>query len=271
MPDKNNYFVFADESGTLLSERFFGIGVLMIDRPYKLYDSILSCALEIRELSRKQREKTIIEYQNKNNLTALSKLSINNDKFELKYTKINSQNNSIYKKIISKYFNFFGAKFSAIIIDRDDPHFKPYNIFTSTWDMYSSFFSILILGNLKNLVKPQLCILPDYLNISKKYNESFEETILNKIKRKLSPELYYNSIFNICRLESHSNLLIQLVDILLGCVLYDFKLSESLITANKRKDPVVNELRKNLKRQTLSGNYTMNSPSYFSVWRVKFK
>jgi Protein of unknown function (DUF3800) len=271
MPNKKNYFVFADESGTLLSERFFGIGILMIDRPYKLYDSILSCALEIRELSRKQREKTIIEHQNKNNLSALSKLSIKNDKFELKYTKINSQNNSIYKKIIRNYFNFFEAKFSVIIIDRDDPNFKPYNIFTSTWDMYSSFFSTLIIGNLKNMVKPQLCILPDYLNISKKYNESFEETILNKIKRKLSPELYYNSIFNICRLESHSNLLIQLVDILLGCVLYDFKLNEGLITPNIRKGPVVDELRSILKRKTLYGNYTINNPSYFSVWKIKLK
>lgn len=57
-----NYFVFADESGTLISERFFGIGVLVLSDPAALYTVVQSSFNKVKTLSKNQREKTIIEY-----------------------------------------------------------------------------------------------------------------------------------------------------------------------------------------------------------------
>lgn len=267
----SNYFVFADESGTLISDRYFGIGVLVLSEPEYLYTSVQKSFDKIRTLSKNQREKTITEYLQNNEYHKLSKYSSQQLPFELKFTNINSLNNSVYLELIRNYFTFPSAKFSAIIVDREDPNFNPSPKFSNTWDMYSGLFSTLIAGLLRNLNNSQICLLPDYLYVPNDYGETFEKTIKRKLKKRLQDEMYTKSIFNITRLESHSHLLIQLVDILLGSILYDFKISSGLIQPNKRKEAVVDEIRKNINKSTLAGNYTVNSPSYFSIWKIKFK
>ncbi|KAB2843854.1 MAG: hypothetical protein F9K45_05550 [Melioribacteraceae bacterium] len=95
---------------------------------------------------------------------------------------------------------------------------------------------------------------------------SYEEELLKKLRRKLSKYNKEHYIY-ITRLESHSNFFIQLTDILLGSVIYDFKKSFELITENnsERKEPVVSALRKILRKTNLADNFTVNKPNYFSV------
>jgi hypothetical protein len=266
-----NYFVFADESGTLISDRYFGIGVLALSEPEQLYATVQNSFDKIRTHSKNQREKTIAEYLQNNEYHKLAKFSSQQLPFELKFTNINSLNNSVYQELVRNYFTLPAVKFSAIIVDREDPNFNPSSQFSNTWDMYSGFFSTLIAGLLRNLNDSQICLLPDYLYVPHDFGETFEQTIKRKLKKRLQEEVYSKSIFNITRLESHSHLLIQLVDILLGSILYDFKISAGLIQPNKRREIVVDEIRKKIDRSSLAGNYTVNTPSYFSTWKIKFK
>lgn len=265
-----NYFVFADESGNLISDRFFGIGILMIPNTEELYQFVESAYCKIRALAEEQREKTIQSYLEKGDLQKLSNFSKSAKNFELKFIYINFLNNQIYRKLLKDYFQILDVRFSAIIIDRLDPNYHPDNFFTNTWDMYSGFLATLLSSNLKNIPDCQLCLLPDYLNIPNLKGITFEGTIMNKLKKRLGDEICQKSIFNITRLESHSHLLIQLVDILLGCVIYDFKIQNAIISKKPRKEPVVNVIRELMDKNNLAQNFTKNSPNYFSVWKIKF-
>ena len=79
-----------------------------------------------------------------------------------------------------------------------------------------------------------------------------------------------DSVFGVSRLESHSSLLLQVVDILLGCVMYDFKKSAELISAklSEKQEIVVNNLNEKFNSSTLAQNKTYHKPSYFSVWEL---
>ena len=81
------------------------------------------------------------------------------------------------------------------------------------------------------------------------------------------------TIFNVARLESHSSLMLQLVDILLGCVMYDFKQEVGLIAGKlaQRQELVVERVQEILGRDKLSEHFTASQPSYFNVWRVKWE
>lgn len=80
------------------------------------------------------------------------------------------------------------------------------------------------------------------------------------------------NVYNVCMLESHASIFIQTVDILLGCVAREYNQTFSpndYVSFYKNK--VSEYLKQQLKRETLKGNFTTHTPSYFSVWEFKPK
>ena len=77
-----------------------------------------------------------------------------------------------------------------------------------------------------------------------------------------------DNIFGVSRLESHSSLLLQVVDILLGCVMFDYKNQVGLISEKLavKQEMVVERLREKLNTKSLAQNKTYHKPNYFSVW-----
>lgn len=268
-----NYFAFIDESGNLTSERYFGLGMLLVKNTGPLYDAIKPFHDRVRDLSKIQKEKTVSDLMLNQKYEDIAKIAKSNRRFELKFKYINFTNNSVYKDLVKNYFKFPDCRFSAIIIDREDPQFKPQDIFASPWFMYLSYSALLLANNINNLDHCNVCVLADELSRPKNFKKSFEEALEEKITLKLKKDGISRAIFNITRLESHSSLLLQLVDILLGCVLYDFKKQVNLISEKleQRQDPVVSEMREILKRDSLASHFTVDKPSYFNVWKMQWK
>lgn len=273
MTAMKNYFAFIDESGNLSSERYFGLGILLLEQVGQLYDAIKPFYDKVRDLSKIQKEKTISDLLANKKFEDIAGIAKSSRKFELKFKYVNFTNNSVYRELVKEYFKFPGCRFSAIIIDRKDPHFRPEDIFASPWYMYLSYSAMLLASNINNLGRCNVCVLADDLSKPKDIPETFEEALTAKIESRLKKDSVSRRIFNIARLESHSSLMLQLVDILLGCVMYDFKKQAGLISEKlaQRQEPVVIEVRDILKRKTLAHHFTVNRPSYFNIWQVSWK
>ena len=267
-----NYFAFIDESGNLSTERYFGLGMLLLDKVGPLYDAIKPYYDKVRDIAKIQKEKTINDLMENNKYEEIVAIARSGKKFELKFKYVNFNNNVIYKEIINTYFQFSDCRFSAVIIDRRDPNFKPNEVFTSPWYMYMSYTAMLLAANINNLDECRVCILADDLTKPRNIQETFEEALMNKIYSRLNQDGIERTIFNIARLESHSSLMLQLVDILLGCVMYDFKKKVGLISEKlaRRQEIVVKEVRDILKKPSLAEHFTANKPSYFNVWKIRW-
>lgn len=268
-----NYFAFIDESGNLASERYFGLGMLLIDQVGLLYDALKPFSDKIRDSAKIQKEKTINDLMHNRNYEELAAIVRSSRKFELKFKYVNFTNNSVYRGLVKEYFKFPECRFSAAIIDREDPSFRPQEVFASPWFMYLSYAAMLLAANINNLDHCSVCVLADDLSRPKFVKTTFEEALAGKIADRLKDNGVERKVFNVARLESHSSLLLQLVDILLGCVMYDFKKNTGLIgeMLAQRQEPVVAEVRESLGRITLAEHFTSHKPSYFNVWKVRWQ
>lgn len=269
----SNYFAFIDESGNLASERYFGIGMLLVEDAGSLYDAIRPSYDKARDVAKAQKEKTVSGYLQSGKYEDLAAITKASHGFELKFKYVNFTNNAIYTELLRKYFTFPACRFSAIVIDRQDSDFKPQEIFANPWSMYLSYSALLLASNMNNLDACDVCVLADDLSKPKSIAPTFENALYSKITQKLKQDGYVRGIFNVTRLESHASLMLQLVDILLGAVLYDFKKSGGLISEKleQRQEVVVNVPREILGRRTLADHFTVNRPSYFNVWKMKWK
>lgn len=63
------------------------------------------------------------------------------------------------------------------------------------------------------------------------------------------------------RLESHSCVFLQVVDVLVGSVLYEFKENKK-----EEKNKVLDKIKEKLSVSKLNCKLTKHSPNYFSVW-----
>lgn len=271
--NNENYFAFIDESGNLASERYFGIGMLLIKDAGSLYDTIKPFYDKARDIARAQKEKIITDYlkNNKNEeLAAIAKASVG---FELKFKYINFTNNAVYAELLRKYFTFPECRFSAIVVDRQDKDFKPQEVFANPWSMYLSYSALLLSGNMNNLSGCNVCVLADDLTKPRAITATFEDALYSKITQKLKSDGFARGIFNATRLESHASLMLQIVDILLGAVLYDFKKAQGLISEKlgQRQEMAVQVIREMIGRSSLAEHFTANTPSYFNVWKMKWK
>jgi hypothetical protein len=269
----SNYFAFIDESGNLASERYFGIGMLLIEDAGALYDAIRPFYERARDIAKAQKEKTVTDYLQNSKYEELAAITKASRGFELKFKYVNFTNNAIYAELLRKYLTLPACRFSAIVVDRQDEDFKPREIFANPWSMYLSYSALLLAGNMNNLDTCAICVLADDLTKPKSISTTFEDALRLRIAQKLKQDGCDRKIFNVTRLESHSSLMLQLVDILLGAVLYDFKKASGLISEKlgQRQEMVVKVLRDTLGRSTLADHFTANKPSYFNVWKMKWK
>ena len=90
-----------------------------------------------------------------------------------------------------------------------------------------------------------VCVLADDLTRPKNRTKTFEQSLKDAVENQLAKKGLNSSLFGVARLESHSSLMLQIVDVLLGCVMYDFKKEAGLISEklSQRQEPVVEQVR----------------------------
>jgi len=225
-------FSFLDETGVLCSDpkqRFFGIGRLEILNTSEFYHELTNLYHKVlSRIEAKRREK--IKQANFKNFKYLLK---NNKRFEFKFNHIDEVGMEDYKNLIHLYLKH-DLKFVALVIDSNKFLQK------DVWQSYIKHAQevLEIENNFKQIV------IADYLDKPKRSSMHFED-VINEL----------SFVANTCQVESDACLFIQVVDVLLGAVVYDYKIKYIFQKEDKKrpKTQIVHLLRKGLNQESLCG------------------
>ncbi|MDP1760301.1 MAG: DUF3800 domain-containing protein [Candidatus Woesebacteria bacterium] len=240
-----NYLGFIDETGVLSNDPgqpFFAIGLLECEDVSVLYE-------ELWRIKNQIESKLGLERNNRG-------LSAKGICFEFKFSNITGTSYKFYCDLIDLYFRFPSLKFCSLVIDKKNPNVKIDEVFSDTWEAYIGYSKMLIKNNING--NDSICILADFLGKPRASNKYYEPEI-----RTLA------NVYNASFIESHASLFIQLVDLLIGCVVLDFRRSKEGKKVDEFKAKVCDYLKTKLGVQTLAKNFTKHAPNYFSVWEFR--
>lgn len=137
---------------------------------------------------------------------------------EIKFSKLSKKKYPIVMKFLDKLF-IPGVKFSCIIIDKNTIDWKD-KFRDNPYDAYEHFSYLLLIGNrARNEI---LTVIADEHPSPR--NDRFEINIKRGINNKFK-ELAVNGV---CRINSKGSDLIQMTDLILGTIAYEFKLKARL-------------------------------------------
>ena len=209
-------FVFFDETGSLndKSNRYFGLGMIKCMQPHFLDSKI--------RLVRQQ----------------------NHFYDEIKWNKISRKNLPLIKKFIDEVFITSGIKFGAIVINKDNVDFtSEYN--NDPHLAYQDFTEKLLCKNISE--REVLIVLADYMSTPNGIHFEVD------LKHKINESLDRLAIAGVHRVESNGVNIIQIADLLLGAVIYEYKIKNKLVAGDKNKIKVYKYLLKKLNLTTFIG------------------
>jgi len=218
-------FCFLDESGTLdvKTQPHFTVGMIKCSQPYYLQQKI-----------RYIREK-------------------NKFWWELKFNDLNKVKIKTALEVLDAFFQTRSICFSSYTINKRSNYFKN-EFHNDPFIAYEQITKHLLEGNLrKNEI---LVVLADNL-VAPKRNK-FEVNVKNHLNNKFQRL----AIAGVCRLDSRTNDLLQMTDLLIGSINYELLLKEKIISQSSQyKGQFINTLKKNLGLDGLTQdfrNYSFN-------------
>ena len=94
--NQKNYFAFIDESGNSTQDRFFGLGLLLIDDEIgNFYDSMKVYFDKAYSTAKTQKFERISLLKKQGDIEQVSQIANSSKRFELKFKYINFTNNRI--------------------------------------------------------------------------------------------------------------------------------------------------------------------------------
>ncbi len=250
MSNSKKYFVFVDETGNNNQEDLFILGCVFVpvDRIGEYYEQLNKIFSKIKT---KVKDKELELEKNLSEKDLVSFYRGRRRAYEVKFKHINQTVAEAYTWLVSQYFKFSDIRFCCLVIDKKK--YPPPKSQTFC-DVYTNDLALLLKHNIKE--GEEVVILPDNIEIS---GDKHFEDIINK---KLLAE--GKNIFGTHRLESHANLFVQMTDLLIGAVAYDYHNKSNL-----SKDLVVNKIKQKTGLKSLGVNATKHNPNYFSIWVYK--
>ena len=264
-----NRFCFIDSSGILAKDRFFGVGLLVIRNVGDMIDKLVKNWQPAYSISKNNKKLHLGKLIAAGKQDEVIKILENTGHFEMKFDNLRKSTEPFYKKMFDIFLSDQENRFSAMLIDKDNPLFNSGNTHDA-WENYTSYTAKLTAKEMTNLPNDNMCIIVD--EISKPSNKplSLENTILSKVRDEIinNSAIKFDNVFGVLSIESHSNMLMQLADILLGAVMYDFKKKNKMTSqlTEKRKDDFVDKIRQTFTIDTLAQNFEHTAQAYFKVF-----
>lgn len=225
-------FCFFDETGLLGGARdpFFAVGMIKTPNPVILYSQI-------------KRERYRQQFYD-----------------EVKWTRVYRKNASIMKKLIDIFFDTRGVRFSCQVFKKNELDLQKH-FGGNLWRAYESFAVMEIKGNIDK--DEIVAVLADDVDVPP--DVKFE----TNVERRINNEFRRLAVHGVCRVHSKGVELVQLTDLLLGAVVYDFKLEAKLIKhPSNAKRAVLRHLKKKLGVKSLSRDFRTRR---FNIWIFKPK
>src|SRR3989338_6689927 len=202
-------FCFLDESGSLSNrtEPFFTVGLLKMSMPYYLQSKIL--------------------YQR-------SKLNFHD---EIKFNKISKNNIDFAKFVVGSFFDTRSLGFYSYTTHKESKYFQS-NFAKDIWSAYEKITLKLLDASLGE--KEILILIADHITTPR--NVKFEVNV----KKNFNTSKNRLVLSGVCRFDSKSNDLLQVVDLVIGCVNYDIKYEKKIIPGSHYKLELVKYIREKL-------------------------
>ena len=204
-------FCFLDETGSLsdIHDPFFTVGILKLSQPYYLASKI--------DYERRKR----------------------NFHDEMKFNKLSRNNLEFAKFAIGALFDTRSMHFYSYSVDKEGDYFKK-EFSGDPWQAYEK----LTLRLLKDAVLAQkeiLILIADYVPAPSRIRY---EVNVKKEMNSVSGRL---ALAGVCRFDSRSNDLLQLVDLAIGSISYDLKLASGVVRGGSKYKRRLSEfLKENL-------------------------
>jgi len=203
-------FCFLDESGSLndLKDPFFTVGFIKCTQPYYISSKI-------------SYERGVRSFYD-----------------EMKFNKLSKKNIDFAKFALDSFFSTRSLSFCSYSLDKKGEYFNK-QFGGDPWKAYEDI-SIRVL---KSSLSPNevIIIIADYITTPKIIK--FEVNV----KRRINEEYGRLAVAGVCRFDSKSNDLLQLVDLMVGAVNYDLKLSTGIILqGDKYKRRLLEYFKNNL-------------------------
>lgn len=126
----------------------------------------------------------------------------------------------------------------------------------SPWDALIKYTITLLKRNIRE--GERATVISDNYTKPRKSPKFYERELASGLK---------SQVTNVVMIESSASIMLQLVDVLLGCVMYHFK-APKLASRDADKMAVANRLASAYKVPNLGANLTRANPNYFSVWKL---
>jgi hypothetical protein len=264
-----NKFCFIDSSGIIKQDRFFGTGLLIVKNVGDMGDKLSKNSQPAKQKVKQSKNEKIENLLSQGKKDEVIQILRNSTKFEMKFDTIRLSTQMYYERMIDIFLSDKDNRFSAMIIDKHKAGFNEKGI-EDTRETYTKYAAMLIVMEMKNLPDDSFCIVVDEISRPRNKPLSLEDTLLSKVRTEVlkDPTLNLDLIFGAFSIESHSNFLMQLSDLLLGAVMYDYKKRFDMVSPamEKKKEILVKKLRDTFKVKTLAQDFTENTHAHFHVF-----
>jgi hypothetical protein len=211
-------FCFLDETGSLsdIKDPYFTVGLVKMSQPYYLQSKIY--------------------YER----------SKRNFHDEMKFNKLSKNNIEFAKFVIEAFFDTKSIDFYSYTTKKDCKYFKT-NFDSDQWVAYEKITIKLLEASLAD--NEILILIADHVTTPKdiKFEVNTKKNFNNSKKRL--------ALAGVCRFDSRSNDLLQVIDLIIGSITYDIKLSKGVVSGSKYKIELVDFLKKNLGVESFEGGF----------------
>lgn len=164
---------------------------------------------------------------------------------EIKWNKVSAKKLPILETLLDIFFGSGDASFSAFVVDK-----RRHDIikrFGGTFEAYEAIARQLVAGSVKR--RETMWIIADEYSTPPKV--TFEENVRDHVNQRFKRA----AVVGVCRMRSSGVDLLQLSDILLGSIVYDYKLARGIGTYKAKKD-LLTALKAKAGAETFVGGYS---------------
>jgi len=230
-------FCFLDETGSLsnLTDPFFTLGILKLSEPYYL-------------LSKIQHERDVRKFYD-----------------EMKFNKLSQKNIDFAKFAINALFDTRSVNFYSYSIDKEGSYFKK-EFSNDPWYAYQEI-TIKLLKDAALAPNEILILIADHVTVPRKIRFEVD------VKREINDSLKRLALAGVCRIDSKSNNLLQLVDLLIGAISYDFKIETGVIgkKGDKYKLELLKLFKENLGAESFISGFRNRNFNIFIDKEIKLR